>query len=73
MAFDRISPFGDERADLRTGILASLTANIHRKKGAAAFTPADFMPFLERAKKDHASGLSSRLRAAFASFKGKGR
>lgn len=39
-----LEPFGDTRADLRMGILASLTANIHTKKGARQFTPADFMP-----------------------------
>ena len=38
-------PWGDWRADLRAGIVASTLANIHRKPKAPAFTPQDFMPF----------------------------
>ena len=48
MAYERIEPFGETRADLRVGMLTSLTANINRKKGATPFTPQDFMPFLDR-------------------------
>jgi hypothetical protein len=45
-AYFSIEPFGEERADLRMGILASLIANVHRdrKKKFEPFTPADFMP-----------------------------
>lgn len=64
MAYYRVSPFGDERADLRMGILASLLANVYRKKGVKAFAPRDFMPFVEKAR-DNAQALSRRLRAAF--------
>lgn len=43
-----IEPFGDERADLRAGIVASTIANcLARKKGRPAFRPADFMPLFE--------------------------
>lgn len=45
MAFAALEPFGENRADLRAGIVASTLANIHRKKGAKAFAPTDFMPF----------------------------
>lgn len=44
MAYYNVEPFGDNRADLRSGILASVFANIYRKKGAKQYTPADFMP-----------------------------
>ena len=37
-------PFGEERADLRAGIIASTFANAFRKKGTKAFSPAVFMP-----------------------------
>jgi len=43
-----IEPFGDERADLRAGIVACTIANcLARKKGKPAFKPADFMPLFE--------------------------
>lgn len=35
------------REDLRMGILASLTANIHRGKNQSAFKPQDFMPLAD--------------------------
>lgn len=47
LAFDRISPIGDERADLRAGIVASTIANCNRTKGDP-FKPQDFMPFTEK-------------------------
>lgn len=50
MAYDRIDPFGEERGDLRAGILASLLANINRdrKKKSDPFSPLDFMPVVQR-------------------------
>jgi hypothetical protein len=44
-AYAQIEPFGEERADLRSGIVASVIANVNRdpKKGKA-FNPQDFMP-----------------------------
>lgn len=46
MAYDRIEPFGPGRADLRTGILASVIANVNRdpKQRRQPYTPADFIP-----------------------------
>ena len=49
IAFDRISPFGDERADLRSGIVSSVIANANRSRGEP-FRPSDFMPFLDKPK-----------------------
>jgi hypothetical protein len=40
--FDKFHPFGDERADDRMGVLASVMANIYRPKNRAAFKPRDF-------------------------------
>jgi hypothetical protein len=49
-AFANIEPFGEERADARSGMEMALTANIHRdrKLRADPFQAWDFMPFLER-------------------------
>jgi hypothetical protein len=49
MCYFALEPWGEERADLRTGILSSLLANIHRdeKKRHDPFTPEDFMPYHE--------------------------
>ena len=47
-AYYSLEPFGEERADLRMGILASLIANVNRdtKKRQDPFVPADFIPKL---------------------------
>ena len=44
MAYERIEPFGEDRGDLRAGIVASTIANAHRSKGKRAFKPSEFMP-----------------------------
>lgn len=42
--YNRLEPFGEERADLRMAQLAALMANAWgRKKGQRAFTVKDFM------------------------------
>jgi|TARA_R100001530_G_scaffold41605_1_gene31811 hypothetical protein len=43
IAFWRLDPWGEERADLRSGIIAAVTANVWSGKGRKA-KPADFMP-----------------------------
>ena len=48
VAYYQLEPFGDYRGDYRSGVVASTLANVHRGKDARAFTPEDFMPFLER-------------------------
>lgn len=47
-AYYAIEPWGEERADLRNGMLCALTLNIHRdrRKGEDA-KATDFMPFSE--------------------------
>ena len=51
MAYYRIEPWGEERADLRNGMLCSLVANMFRKRGKRAAQPKDFMPKFERGQK----------------------
>lgn len=50
VAMYRIMPFGEERSDLRAGIIASTTANVMRGKGGKVFSPSDFMPNFEPKK-----------------------
>lgn len=46
--FYGVEPWGEDRADLRAGIVASTVANCNRAKDSEPFTPADFMPYVER-------------------------
>jgi len=43
MAYSRIEPWGEDRDDLRIGILASMIANMFREKGKKAYAPQDFI------------------------------
>lgn len=49
MAYAGLEPFGEERADLRAGIVASTVANTARdpKTQRDPFTPQEFMPKFE--------------------------
>lgn len=58
-AFDSIDPVGDERADLRMGILAQLIATVHTTKKGKRWKPADFMPFVT--KQDRQKSLSKQI------------
>ena len=49
MAYYEAEPWGEDRADLRAGIIASTLANIHRGRDGHVFTPVDFMPYTKRA------------------------
>lgn len=45
MAFYKLEPFGDERADLRAGVVAATIVNVHRtSKNDPIAQPMDFMP-----------------------------
>lgn len=61
-----VSPWGESRADLRAGIVASTVANVHRdlKRRPTPFKPLDFMPFDERDEQERNRDLSRRLIAA---------
>lgn len=52
MAYSRLEPWGEERDDLRMGIIASTIANANRSKGQKPFTPQQFMPDFERVSED---------------------
>ncbi len=49
LALYGMEPFGDARADLRSGIVASVIANVNRdpKKRRRPYKPEDFVPRFE--------------------------
>lgn len=63
-AFYGIEPWGEERADLRMGIMASVIANAHRDpKKSRPFKPRDFMPNFDPPKQQDVRTMEARLRA----------
>ena len=68
----QIEPWGEDRADLRAGIVASTIANYagkERSNGADPALPADFMPYLdgpEQAPQAEAQPLTDEELAAWA-------
>ena len=67
MAYDNIEPFGDQRADLRAGIISSTIFNMGRGKKAKAMGPIDFMAYVKRP--DKSLDLTNKIKAVFSSFK----
>lgn len=63
MDYYQIEPWGEWRADLRTGIVASTVANVFRGKGKST-KPQDFMPKFGSDSKP-VSNLAQRLNAMF--------
>jgi hypothetical protein len=61
MAYYELEPFGEERADLRSAIVASTVANAHRdpKRRRKPFRPLDFMPRFDETKRP--KGVESML------------
>ncbi len=45
MAFDSIDPFGEQREDLRAGIVAAAVANYGMSRPKTPARPLDFMPY----------------------------
>ena len=68
--FYALEPWGDERADLRSGIVASILANTNRdpKKRPQPFEPTDFMPFYEKPKPSPQE-LAHKIRTALGRFR----
>jgi hypothetical protein len=69
MAYNKLEPWGEERADLRAGIVASVIANSNRGKNQKAFKPQDFMPSFE--PEDPEEQTARLLAAAMAALGGK--
>lgn len=68
LAYFQLEPWGEERADLRAGIVASTIANVNRPaKRKQAYAPKDFMPRFGAEPEDAettALRLMARMRAA---------
>lgn len=62
--YGQAEPFGEDRADLRSGIVASVIANVNRdpKKGRP-YRPDDFMPKYGEATKQGGRGERKPLMA----------
>ena len=56
MAYERLEPFGEKRADLRSAIVASTVANTARdeKKRRRPYTPEEFMPAFQAEDEEEA-------------------
>ena len=68
IVYNRLEPFGEERADLRSAIVASVFANINRGKGQREFKVEDFMPkFNEQAKPKQSLAQMRQIFGSFAS------
>ena len=67
IAYDRLDPIGEARADLRTGIIASTIANVHRSQGKAPYKPVDFIPKFESQEQTPAEMVALAKRAMLAS------
>lgn len=68
--FYAIEPWGEERADLRAGIVAAVIANCHRGKNTTPYSARDFMPDFrsieERARPTQTSAEHWSILSAFA-------
>jgi len=59
MAYNNLEPFGEERADARSGIVAATIANVHRGKNTRPYEPKDFMPKFGPAKEQTPDEMKS--------------
>lgn len=55
MAYSRLEPWGQDRDDLRMGIVASTIANVNRGKNQKPFKPDDFIPDFEPETEEQAA------------------
>jgi hypothetical protein len=65
MAYSRLEPWGEERDDLRMGIVASTVANVNRSKDRKPYKPTDFMPSFEPvSEEEQVAALLAKARKA---------
>lgn len=58
MAFDSIEPIGGYADDYRAGLVASMLANIHRKRGADPIKPLELFPWHIEPRDPHHDSLA---------------
>jgi hypothetical protein len=61
--YARLEPFGEERADLRSAIVAATMANLWRGKGSKAAKAEDFMPTFDTPQQSEPQDLEDMKRA----------
>jgi hypothetical protein len=61
MAYAELEPFGEERADLRAGIIASTIANVNRGRHSRSYGARDFMPVFDGPRIMSAEELQDKL------------
>lgn len=71
MAYEKLEPWGESRADLRAGIIASTFANIFRnkEKQRKPYNITDFMPSFEpEDEQDQVAKLLAKAKSVFRRF-----
>lgn len=69
----RLDPWGEQPAYWRAGVVASVIANVHRKKGSKPLMPSDFLPAPRtRSKKQTSEQMKAALVGIFNWAKKKG-
>ena len=61
IAYSTLEPFGEERADLRSAIVACLIANTNRGKNQRPYKETDFMPKFGRKKQQTWQEMKARF------------
>jgi len=57
VAFNNLSPIGDERGDVQAAMVVSTLANINRRKGQQAYKIQDFLPYSQKESGDSEAQL----------------
>lgn len=65
MDFYSVEPFGDQRADIRSGVVAATIANVYRGKGKKPFGPSDFMLFADQPAEDSGRAVAAKFANEF--------
>lgn len=60
-AYFHEEPWGEERADLRSGLICAAMANAWRGKRGRAYKPGDFMPLVQAGRKARTPGEMKRF------------
>ena len=65
MAYHNIEPFTLSKADHILSVIASILANVHRKKGSRTYKSSDFMPSIKAKRLDTPKEIETKLRSIF--------
>lgn len=66
--FSAIDPFGEERADLRMGILAAHLGNLLKGRKGRDFKPIDFIPEFQRRRQMPAEAVQAKVHNIMTQF-----